>query len=443
MDAIRKAKSDSVAVRAIARDAKGLLAPLEKELIDLLQALVRTNSTAIPPDGCETDAQNVLLNFLNSHGIPAELYELGFLQNSTHPYVRHDRNYSGRHNLIARLKGAGTGRSLMLSGHMDTVPAGRNEWKHGPWSGLIADGRLYGRGSYDMKGGLVAAFAAIVALKESGIRLRGDLMCESVIDEEWGGGGGTLAGRLRGHIADACIIPEPTDLAVFRASRGGYFVDIEVTAGDPESYFSKEEVVSPAIPVGRLLGWVDEWRSTRKVIDRKDTYKTFSDPAPVQVLALQANSFDPDIPWSVPLTARLRLYFQFLPHEDVAGVVKEICKSFESFCAEDPFFNTYVPKWKAIVDPPLLGHELAADHDLTVILSRNLGSVLAATPVVTAAEYPCDAFLNQLYFGMPTLIFGPRGAGAHNANEYVEVGSVLQTAEVLLATALEWCGTSV
>jgi len=438
-DAIGKATSVPVALSAIAGDAKGLLAPFEKELIDLLQALVQTNSTAIPPDGCETDAQKVLLNFLNSHGIPAELYELGFLKNSSHPCVRHDRNYSGRHNLIARLKGTGTGRSLMLSGHMDTVPAGRSEWNHSPWSGLIADGRLYGRGSYDMKGGLVAAFAVIVALKESGIRLRGDLMCESVIDEEWGGGGGTLAGRLRGDIADACIIPEPTDLAVFRASRGGYFIDIEVTAGDPESYFSKEEVISPAVPMGRLLGWIDTWSTRRKGVDRRETYQSFSDPAPVQVLALQANSFDSDVPWSVPLVARVRLYFQFLPHEDVPGVIAEIRESFDEFCRNDSFFSVYVPKWRAIFDPPLLGHELDANHDLTTTLSRSVSSVLGTGPVVTAAEYPCDAFLNQLYFGMPTLIFGPRGAGPHNANEYVEVKSVLQTAEILLATTMEWC----
>src|ERR1051325_10345759 len=97
MDAISKASSDPVAISAFARHAKELLAPFEKELIDLLQTLVRTNSTAIPPDGCETNAQEVLLSFLNGHGIDAELYELGFLQNSSHPYVRHDRNYSGRH----------------------------------------------------------------------------------------------------------------------------------------------------------------------------------------------------------------------------------------------------------------------------------------------------------------------------------------------------------
>jgi acetylornithine deacetylase len=442
-DATGKATSDPVAVSAIARDAKELLAPLEKELIDLLQALVRTNSTAIPPNGCETDAQKVLLNFLNSHGITAELYELGFLPDSGHPYVRHDRNYSGRHNLIARLKGSGAGRSLMLSGHIDTVPAGRSQWKHSPWSGLIADGRLYGRGSYDMKGGLVAAFAVMVALKESGIRLRGDLMCESVIDEEWGGGGGTLAGRLRGDVADGCVIAEPTDQAIFHASRGGYVIDIEVKAGDPQNYFSQDEVISPAIPVGRLLGWIETWAARRRQIDKGETYRGFSDPAPVQVLAIEANSFDLEVPLSVPLMSRVRVYFQFLPHEDVASIISEIRKSFDSFCEGDPFFKTYVPRWEALFDPPLLGHELPVDHAFTTCLKNSFEDVTRKTPVVTGAEYPCDGFLNQNYFGMPTLIFGPRGAGAHNANEYVEVASVLQTAEVLLATALEWCGTSV
>ena len=436
----KKALSDISTESSIARKAKEMLAPLEKELIGLLQELVRTNSTAIPPNGCETEAQNVLRGFLLRHGIDAELYELSFLHNSDHPCVRHNRNYSGRHNLIARLNGMGGGRSLMLSGHIDTVPPGSGEWTSSPWSGLVEDGRLYGRGSYDMKGGLVAAFAVIVALKESGVQLSGDLLCESVIDEEWGGGGGTLAGRLRGDVADACIIPEPTDLAVFRASRGGYVFDIETTAGDPQSYFSTEEVISPALPMGRLLAWVDSWNSKRKGVDRKEAYQDFSDPAPVQVLALQANSFDLDTPWSVPLTARVRLYFQFLPHEDVSNVINEIRNSFDAFCRNDRFFSTYVPKWRPVVDPPLLGHELAASHDLTTSLSRNVGYVLGTAPIVTAAEYPCDAFLNQIYFGMPTLIFGPRGAGPHNANEYVELKSVMETAEALLATTMDWCG---
>ncbi|HKQ53662.1 MAG TPA: M20/M25/M40 family metallo-hydrolase [Pyrinomonadaceae bacterium] len=422
-----------------AREARRMLRPLKENIVRLLQRLVQTDSVAVPPNGSETAAQKILQKFLKAHGLDAELYDLAFLARSDHPYVRRERHYAGRHNLIARLPGRGRGRSLLLSGHMDTVPAGHGAWKESPWSGAIRGGRLYGRGSYDMKGGLTAAFAVMVALKKAGTRLGGDLLCESVIDEEWAGGGGTLAGRLRGDLADACVIPEPTNLSIFRATRGGYFFDLNVRAGDPRSYFSKDEVVSPAIPVGRLLGWIDSWALRRRQVERGEAYGGFTDPAPVQVLALEANRFAADTPWSVPLTARVRVYFQFLPHEDVARVIREVRHSLRGFCEQDPFFSVHRPEWKAIVDPPLLGHELPAAHEWTQTLLRCATAVLASAPPLTAAEYPCDAFINQRAFGMPTLVFGPRGAGPHNANEYVEVRSVLQTAETLLTTALEWC----
>lgn len=428
-------------VDSVVRDARKIIRPLEHEIVRLLQALVKTNSVAIPPNGSETAAQRVLQDFLKAHGLASEMYDLDFLTRTEHPYRRTDRYYSDRHNLITRLQGSGRGPSLMLSGHIDTVPPGHDSWTDSPWSGVVKEGRLYGRGSYDMKAGLAAAFGVAVALNTAGVRLNGDLLCESVIDEEWGGGGGTLAGRLRGDVADACVIPEPTDLSIFRASRGGYVVDIEVKAGDSDNYFSKDQVVSPAIPMGRLLGWIDRLSLQRKNIDTGETYRGFSDPAPVQVLALEAKTFDLDTPLSAPLMARVRTYFQFLPLEDVSVVVDEIKESLNSFCDADPFFSTYKPEWKPLFEPPLLGHELAEDHEWTKTLSACAGRVLDAAPVVTAAEYPCDAFLNQKYFGMPTLIFGPRGGGAHNVDEYVEIESVMQTAEVLLTTALTWCGT--
>ena len=420
-------------------EAARLLEPLKEEMVQLLQNLVRANSVAVPPNGSETVAQEVLLEFSRAHAIEVEIYALESLADSDHPLVRHDRNYEGRHNLIARLPGSGGGRSVMFSGHVDTVPAGRDGWNESPWSGSVHGDRLYGRGSYDMKGGLAASFAAIAALKKAGIKLSGDVFCESVIDEEWGGGGGTLASRLKGNLADACVIPEPTDLAIYRASRGGYVVDVEVKAGDAQNYFSREEVVSPAIPMGRLLRWVEELAARRKAIPATGAYEGFSDPAPVQVLALEANSFDSEVPLSTPLSARARLYFQFLPQENVNQVIGEIKRSFYGFCEDDSFFRVYRPEWKAFFDPALEGHEVEADHDWTKVLARNARTLIGDATTVTAAEYPCDAFINQ-QFGMPTLIFGPKGAAAHNANEYVEISSVITTATVLLAAALEWAG---
>jgi acetylornithine deacetylase len=428
------------AMPAAARDARRLLRPLRGEALALAQALVRVASVATPPEGCETAAQKVLARALRRHRIDVELYDVGFLARSRHPFVRRDRRYRGRHNLVARLPGTGRGRSLLLSGHVDTVPPGHEPWTGSPWSGAIRRGRLYGRGSWDMKGGLAAQAAVAMALRKAGLRLGGDLLVESVVDEEFGGGGGTLAGRLRGTTADACAIAEPTNEAVLRASRGGHFFDIVCRAGDSSAYFSKEEVVSPAVPMGRLLAWIDGWSAKRRQVERGETYGDFPDPAPVQVLALEANRFDPDVPWSVPLEARVRVYFQFLPHEDVPARVAEIETSLRDFAVADPFFRANPLEVRRLVDPPLEGHEIPADHPWTGCLHDAARSVLGEAVPLTAAEWPCDAFLSQRHFGIPTLVFGPRGAGAHNADEYVETASVLRTAEVYLAAALEWCG---
>lgn len=291
-----------------------------------------------------------------------------------------------------------------------------------------------------MKGGLAAQCAAAMALKRAGLRTGGDLIVESVIDEEFAGGGGTLAARLRGITADACAIAEPTNEEVYRASRGGHFFDLVCRAGDPKAYFSKDAVVSPAIPMGRLLGWIDGWVERRRRVDRGEAYAAFPDPAPVQVLAVEANRFDPDVPWSVPLVARVRVYFQFLPHEDVPAQVAEIEASLGAFCSRDPFFRAHPVEVVRLVDPPLEGHELPADHPWTRCLHGAAAAVLRHAVPLTAAEWPCDAFLCQRHFGIPTLVFGPKGAGAHNADEYVAVASLLRTAETFLAAALEWCG---
>ncbi|UCF35664.1 MAG: M20/M25/M40 family metallo-hydrolase [Acidobacteriota bacterium] len=430
---------NSLARRDAAVEARELLSPIREEVVDLLQSLVRIDSVAVPPQGNEARAQQVLLEKLLTCGVDAELYDTSFLAESEHRLVRHERDYRNRPHLIARLPGRGRGRSLLFSGHIDTVPPGAGTWSDQPFSGKVLRGRLYGRGAWDMKGGLVAHFAVLIALKRAERKLAGELLAESVVDEEWAGGGGTLAARLKGIAADACVITEGTGLRVVHATRGGFFLDIVAEAGDSSAYFSQDEVVSPAIPMGRLLAWVDEWRKRRKNVHPGETYKGFPDPAPVQVLALEANRFDPETPWSTPLQAKLRLYFQFLPHEDQDAVIHEVRTSFENFCRDDLFFRAFPPVWQPVVDPPLVGHELPVGHSWTCCMAEASAEVLGAPAVISAAEYPCDAFINQREFGIPTLLFGPSGAGAHNVDEYVEIESVLQAAEVLLTSALLWC----
>ena len=158
------------------------------------------------------------------------------------------------------------------------------------------------------------------------------------------------------------------------------------------------------------------------------------------MLAIESNRLDPEVPLSVPSDATLRLYFQFLPQEDVQAVISDIRHSLKMFEKSDPFFRSYPVQWKPLLGSPLLGHELPLEHPWSRCMIASVAATLGKEPVVTAAPYPCDAFLIHRGFGIPTLLFGPKGAGAHNPDEYVETESIMQTAEALLTAALEWCG---
>lgn len=424
----------------LSQQAKKLIRPFRRDLVRLLRQLVQVNTVAIPPHGNETPGQVVLQDFLQEQDVRSELYATSFITRSQSRCKRKDRHYSGRKNLVVRVAGSGRGKSLLLNGHIDTVPPGKlSAWSSSPWAGNLVKNRIYGLGSFDMKAGLVAQAGVLVALRAARLRLGGDLIFESVVDEEWGGGGGTLAARLRGDSADACVISEGTQLEIYRATRGGFVVDLIVEAGDRTGYFSKTEVVSPSIPLWRLLRWVDMWSQRRRRLKQLGAYCGFPDPAPVQVLAMESNRLDPDVPLSVPSRAMLRLYFQFLPRENVDVVLREIRDSLNQFEEADPFFRYHPIQWRPLLGSPLLGHELSLEHPFTRCMIDCVTATLGRTPVVTGAPYPCDAFLVQREFRIPTLLFGPRGAGAHNPDEYAEIESVIQSAEALLATALQWC----
>lgn len=421
-----------------AADSRELLKPLRTELLRLAAALVRTDSVNVPPHGREMQAQGVLREFFKAHGIESELYSLDTLAQTGHPWVRHDRDYKGRQNLSVQFRGSGRGRSLLLTGHIDTVPQGTAPWMHDPWSAHIENGRLYGLGSFDMKSGLAAQAVALTALHLAGVSLGGDVLFESVVDEEWGGGGGTLAALLRGVRADAAVISEGTQLEILRATRGGFVVDLVVQAGDPAQYFSSKPLVSPALPLARLLQWIEGWANLRSAIRTAGAYASIPDPAPVQVLAIEANRLDRHVPLSVPLQAAVRVYFQFLPEENVSDTLQKIRDSLDEFQARDTFFREHAIVWRPLYDPPLLGHELPESHPWTQTLASAVRSIRKQEPVIGAAPYPCDAFLLH-EFGIPTLLFGPAGAGAHNPDEYVETDSIIATAESILAAAMIWC----
>ena len=190
------------------------------EIVRVMQDLVRIPSQNLVPAGQEGEAQAYIADYLRRAGQEAEVYEIdrvpGLLD---HPAYWPGRAYGGRPNVTSRLQGAGGGRSLLLTGHVDTVAEGESVWTKPPFGGEIHDGKLYGLGSIDMKGPLGATLVLYRALAESGVRLGGTLAFESVVDEENGGVNGTIAGRLRDGPMDGAVLVEGTDLKIYPAAQ--------------------------------------------------------------------------------------------------------------------------------------------------------------------------------------------------------------------------------
>src|SRR4051794_16756465 len=162
--------------------------------------------------GDEANIQKFLASHLQGLGLKVDLWETNWEELKKHPAYRPvERGYEGRPNIVATLQGADGGRSLLLNGHTDVIPVGGGEgWSDNPWSATIKNGRMYGRGTADMKSGVASHIMAVECLMAAGMKPKGDVYINVVIDEEVSGHG-TLDTVIRGYKADAGISGETSD----------------------------------------------------------------------------------------------------------------------------------------------------------------------------------------------------------------------------------------
>ena len=193
--------------------------------IKFLQQIISIPSVT----GDEGKIQAFLSDYMTKLGLDVDMWESDWEALKKHPgYIPVDRGYEGRPNIVATWKGSGGGRSLLLNGHTDVIPVGNGEgWSDNPWSAKVMDGRIYGRGSCDMKSGVASHILAVEFLKAAGVKLKGDVLINVVIDEEVSGHG-TLDTVIRGYKADAGISGETSGLAVQPACIGRIWFEIEI-----------------------------------------------------------------------------------------------------------------------------------------------------------------------------------------------------------------------
>ena len=265
---------------------------MSNDVIIFLQQLIAYPSVT----GSEGEIQKFIAEKMADLGLAVDVFEPDWEALKKHPaYVPVSRGYEGRPNVVATLKGNGSGRSLLLNGHVDVIPAGAKEaWEHGPWSGDLADGRIYGRGTSDMKAGVAAMTIAVEAVVRSGVKLAGDVILEYVVDEELSGNG-TLDCVMRGYKADAGICCETSSMKVQPASIGRIWFEITVRgkAAGIQRQWEGVNGIEKAYPVLRAVA---EFEKLRMSTLSHPLYPNIKNAIPCMVGAFEAGSYNSAFP---------------------------------------------------------------------------------------------------------------------------------------------------
>ncbi|MFB9990841.1 ArgE/DapE family deacylase [Deinococcus oregonensis] len=376
---------------------------MPETLIDLLAALVRIDSTnpALVPDGAgESRIAQFIVDWLAAQGIEAELEEAA----------------PGRPSVIARVTGTGGGRSLMLNAHLDTVgTAGMSA----PFEPIIRDGQLYGRGAYDMKAGLAACLLALLDARDA--QLRGDVILTAVADEEHASLG--MQRVLERVTADAAIVTEPTELGVSIAHKG--FTWHEVTTHGHAAHGSRPDLGVDAIAhMGRVLGQLEV---LGKNLTSREPHPLLGHASIHASLISGGQELS-----SYPERCMLLVERRTLPGETPEQITSEI-DTLLAGLATDPHFHAE-HRLTLVRDP----FGIPEDAPIVQSLQQAAAQVLGRPPAVIGQSFWMDsAFLAAA--GIPTVIFGPCGGGAHAAEEWVDLASVQQCRQVLTTTLRAFC----
>jgi acetylornithine deacetylase len=324
----------------------------------------------------------------------------------------------GRVSVTGRLPGKGGGRSLMLNAHYDTVGV---EGMTEPFSGAIRDGRLYGRGAYDMKGSLAASVAAVKAIRDAGLQLRGDLIVAAVADEEYGSlGTADLVTRLR---TDAAIVTEPTGGAVCLAHKGYCWVEV-VTEGRAAHGSRFDEGIDANMRMGRFLGRL-EWLEGE--LRLRPPHPLVGPPSLHAALLSGGSGLS-----TYAARCALQIERRTIPGETGKMVTAEVDQLIAELGAEDPMFRARSrlfferEPFEVRRDAAIVGALAGAARSVQKQPPRFIGDTPWMDSALLAAA------------GIETVVFGPGGAGAHADEEWVDVESMIECAQVLAATAVSY-----
>jgi acetylornithine deacetylase len=400
-------------------------------MLEVLRQLV-----AIPSlSGKETPAQEHVAAQMEQCGLSVDVWELDFEHLRQHPAFSAEVEREHGLGVVGVMGGEPEGHSLIFNGHVDVVPAGEEaNWTYPPWQGSIDDGRVYGRGTADMKGGLCCALFAAKALNDAGVRLKGRLMIESVVGEE-DGGSGTLAAVLRGYTADGAVVMEPTKLAVVPSQAGALNFRVTVPGRSAHGALREEGVsaIEKSIPLYQALLALEQERN-QNVQD--PLYAQYTLPYALCIGTMRAGNWASTVAESLTFEGR----YGVAVGEDIAAARRSLEETVIRTSQADPWLREHPPLvewWGGQFEPA----SIPVDHPIVETACSAYSSVTRTSARVEGVTYGADMRLLVNVGNTPTVLFGPGDVrNAHRPDEYVPVEELVTAVRTLALIALRFCG---
>lgn len=410
------------------------LKELEPQMIKSLQDLVRIPSVV----GQEAEAQGYLEGLYRDLGLQVSRVEPDMDKVRDHPaFIDTKACYENRPNLVATLAGDFQKPSLILNGHVDVVsPEPLDAWTRDPWGAVIEGERLYGRGAGDMKAGLVANYYALKAVLASGLRPAGSVSLMSVVDEEAGGAGGTLACLVAGHTADAMICSEPHGMNVTVAHAGVCMFRVRAMGRTAHGGLAHEGVnaFGKLIPIYEALESLDRQRGDTI---RYPLFERGSGRAcHISVGTVRAGDWPSTVAGEAVMEGRI----SFVPGETLPQIRDLVRKTVSQAAQADPWLAEHPPtiEWFGWQTEPW---QQDPEHPFVQTVCRAVEEVSGDEATFIGRSSGIDSRFAP-YFEMVAACTGPRAGNIHGIDEYVELPSVLETAKVLALSILLWCGVA-
>lgn len=405
---------------------------LQDELVDTLSAFVRIPSLV----GQEGPAQAFMEEKFKELGLSVTAFEADPDEIRKHPaYIEIPHSYAGRPNVVGVLDGAASHPSLILNGHVDVVsPEPLDRWSCDPWGGAVKDGNVYGRGVLDMKAGVIANLFAVKALLACGIKPRGKLILESVIEEEAGGSGGALACFLKGYTADGMLIPEPSNLDMWVSHNGIKYFRVKAVGKSAHAALSHTgvNVIGKMNRIYDALIALDERRAAEHPYPLVE--KSSGRSCNLNIGTYHAGDWASNVAAMAAMECRIG----YVPGETGKDVMAEVEKTVMDVARQDDWMNQHPPEieWYGWNTEPW--QQDVNDRFVQAFLTSS-AAVLGKQPETLGFSGGLDTRF-AAYFDTPAFVFGPRGARFHGPDEYVEIDSVLTVTRTIAKFILDWCG---